>query len=125
MAKLDGFISLTAGCRSATVQMEHIIVFLWPCHSATLYRHCLFCLMCWWRNYVGHLDDCHLADMAKYFCDMVEHGLVRWKVELLACRERYKPAPSVLNRDNDSDELSDNVIMSLAFILFCSLYKNI
>jgi hypothetical protein len=28
MAKLDGFISLTAGCRSATVQMEHIIVFL-------------------------------------------------------------------------------------------------
>jgi len=121
IAKLDSFILLTDASRSTTVQREHNITYL--CVAIASLPQCyiihalplLFDVM--WRIYVGRLDDRHLADV-------VEHGLVRWKVELFVCWERCKPAPSVLHRDS-CDELSGNISMSLAFILLCSVYKDI
>ena len=49
MATLNGFILLTATCRSTAIQVEHIVAFLlqrWLRKRATFYTlyHCLSCL---------------------------------------------------------------------------------
>ena len=72
------------------------------------------CWMSWFLSFSWH-------DTVVF--NLVKHGLVRWSVELFVCWERCKSALSVLHRDSDCDELSGNIILSLAFILLCSMYK--